>query len=177
VSDADGGAPLRLRRAAAEDRFRIRRWLSQPDIEAWWGSSAAAEAEISLAMASDTAICRVVERGEAAVGYAQAADIGLCGGAWPEEIAPGTWDVDLFITPAADRGQHLAGAALVLLVEEVFATTLAVACCGLVPVRNETAARAYERAGFRWLRIWHDALLGPAWLMLMDRPAPRRQGR
>ena len=59
---------------------------------------------------------------------------------------------------------------LALLAEEVFATTLAVACSGVVSIRNEAAARAYERAGFRWQRIWSDRLLGPSWLMLKERP-------
>ena len=63
----------------------------------------------------------------------------------------------------------MGSAALVLLVEEVFGTTLAVACSGFVPIRNEPLARAYEQAGFRWRRIWDDRLLGPSWLMLRER--------
>ena len=56
----------------------------------------------------------------------------------------------------------------------MFATTLAVACSGLVSIRNEAAARAYERAGFRWLQVLQDPLLGPSWLMLKERPEPRK---
>jgi len=41
----------------------------------------------------------------------------------------------------------------------------------VVSVKTETTARAYERAGFRWRRIWNDRLLGPSWLMLRERPA------
>ena len=38
-------------------------------------------------------------------------------------------------------------------------------------VRQENpAVRLYERAGFRWLRIWQDPLIGPAWLLLKERP-------
>ncbi len=61
---------------------------------------------------------------------------------------------------------------LALLTEEVFATTLAVACSAVVSIRNEAAVRAYERAGFRWLRVLQDPLLGPSWLMLKERPGP-----
>ena len=64
------------------------------------------------------------------------------------------------------------GHALSLLVEEVFATRLAIACCAVVSIRNEAAARAYEKAGFRWLRIWQDPIDGPCWVMLKERPAP-----
>jgi len=41
----------------------------------------------------------------------------------------------------------------------------------VVSVKTEMAARAYERANFRWRRIWSDPLLGPSWLMLRERPA------
>jgi aminoglycoside 6'-N-acetyltransferase len=176
VADIDSEHDVRLRPATPEDRFRIRRWLAEPEIAAWWGNAASAEAEIGLAMASDTAVCRIVMCAEAPIGYAHAVDVGLWGGVRPEEMDPGTWDVDLFIASERHRGRGLGAVALERLVDEVFATTLAVACCGLVSVRNETAVRAYERAGFAWRRIWDDPLLGPSWLMLKVRPS-RPPGR
>jgi aminoglycoside 6'-N-acetyltransferase len=169
VSDSE--IDIRLRPAMPEDRFRIRRWLAEPEIAAWWGNAASAEAEIALAMTSDTAVCRIVLFGEEPIGYAHAVDAGLWGGERPREIEPGTWDVDLFIGSEQHRSRGLGGVALGALVEEVFATTLAVACCGLVSIRNEAAVRAYERAGFAWRRIWNDPLLGPCWLMAKDRPS------
>jgi aminoglycoside 6'-N-acetyltransferase len=167
---------MHLRPAMPEDRFRIRRWLAEPGIAAWWGNAASAEAEIGLAMASDTGLCRIVMCGDAPIGYAHAVDVGVWGGERPPEIEAGTWDVDLFIASAEHRGRGLGAAALARLVDEVFATTLAVACCGLVSVRNEAAVRAYERAGFGWRRIWDDPLSGPCWLMLRNRPSSP-QGR
>jgi RimJ/RimL family protein N-acetyltransferase len=161
-----------LRPATPEDRFRIRRWLAEPDIQAWWGNAASAEAEINLAMASATALCRIVESAGAPIGYAHAVEIGLWGAPQPEEIPTGTWDIDLFIASAEHRGRRLGAAALALLTVEGFATTLALACCAFVSVRNEAAVRAYERTGFRWRRVWSDPLLGPAWLMLKERPTP-----
>jgi RimJ/RimL family protein N-acetyltransferase len=171
MSELDDKA-ITLRPATPEDRFRIRRWLAEPEIQAWWGNAASAEAEINLAMASDTALCRIVEADGAPVGYAHAVEIGVWGAPRPEEVPAGTWDIDLFIASAEHRGRGLGAAALALLAEEAFATTLAVACCGFVSVRNEAAVRAYEQAGFRWRRIWSDPLLGPCWLMLKDRPTP-----
>ena len=114
---------------------------------------------------------RIVESAGAPIGYAHAVEIGLWGAAPPPEIPTGTWDIDLFIASDEHRGRGLGGAALSLLADEAFATTLAVACCGFVSVRNEAAVRAYERAGFRWQRICHDPLLGASWLMLKERPA------
>ncbi len=48
-----------LRPATPEARFRIRRWLAEPEVEAGWGNAASAEAEINLAMGSEAAICRI----------------------------------------------------------------------------------------------------------------------
>jgi RimJ/RimL family protein N-acetyltransferase len=100
-------------------------------------------------------------------------EVGLWGGQQPDDLPPATWDVDLFIASAEHRRRGAGRAALALLVEEVFATRLAVACCGVVSIRNEAAARTYERAGFRWTRIWQDPIDGPCWVMLKERPAPQ----
>jgi aminoglycoside 6'-N-acetyltransferase len=170
VDATESLSELRLRPAVPEDRFRVRRWLAAPEVAAWWGNAASAEAEITLAMGSDAALARIIEAGTEPIGYAHAVEIGLWGQDRPEGLVPGTWDVDLFIGEAAHRGRALEAAAVKLLVEEVFSTTLAVACCAVVPVRNEAGVRAYERAGFRWQRIWNDALFGPSWVMLKERP-------
>ena len=161
---------ISLRPATPEDCFRIRRWLAEPDIRAGWGNAGSAEAEINLAMGSEAALCRIIECEGLGIGYAHALEIGLFGDDRPIDLAPGTWHVNLLIASPPHRGREVESAALALLADEVFATTLAVACAGVVPIRNEAAVRAYERAGFRWRRIWDDRLLGPAWLMLKERP-------
>ena len=56
-----------------------------------------------------------------------------------------------------------------LLAEEVFATTFASCCCVFPSIRNETAVRAFEKAGFSWRRIWQDPIAGPRWTMVMER--------
>jgi len=174
LADVEKPTEISLRAATPEDRFRIRRWLAEPEIAAWWGNAASAEAEVNLAMSSETALCRVVEAHGAPIGYGHAVEIGLWGEPRPQEVEPGTWDIDLFIASEAHRGRGLGRQALALLTEEVFATTLAVACCAVVSVRNEPAVRAYERAGFRWRRVWTDPLFGPSWLMLRERPRQDR---
>ena len=177
MPEAQSGPALTLRPATPEDRFRIRRWLAEPNIQAWWGNAASAEAEINLAMGSATALCRIIESGGAPIGYAHAVEIGLWGAALPEDLAAGTWDIDLFIASQEHRGRGRGATALKLLTSEVFASTLAIACCSLVSIRNEAAVRAYERAGFRWQRVWNDALLGPSWLMEKERPTKPPQDR
>ena len=148
----------------------IRTWLAMPDIEAWWGPRSATEAEVRIALGSGHAICRIIELDGAAVGYAHAVDATLWGADLPQDLQPGTWDLDLFIASSGHRGQGIGAVALALLKDEVFASTLAVAVCVFPSIRNEAAVRAYEKAGFRWQRIWDDPHLGPSWFMVAERP-------
>lgn len=159
-----------LKPAARCDLDRIRAWLRQPDIEAWWGLASATMAEVQIAMQSPSALCRIIEVDGAAVGYCHAIDASLWGEDLPEDLEPGTWDLDLFIAESAHRGQGVGLRALELLKSEVFSTTLATAVCVFASVRNETAVRAYEKAGFAWQRIWNDSAVGPSWFMVARRP-------
>lgn len=158
-----------LRPASDEDRFRVRRWLADPALPGWWASRGTVEAEITLALESPSALSRIILSDETPVGYAHAVDMALWHGSMPAGTAPGTWRVDAFVAQAERRAADTTQA-LRLLTGEVFATTFAVACCALVSIRNEAAARAYEKAGFRWSEIWHERQVGPNWVMRLDRP-------
>jgi RimJ/RimL family protein N-acetyltransferase len=153
------------------DRDRVRRWLQLPEVRAFWGSAAAAAAEVSLALDSPGALCRMIRWDGVPVGYAHALDCVQIGGDHAAALAPGTWDCALFVAEPAHRGRGLGADALRLLVAEVFETTMALACVIRVPVRSEMAARAVEAAGFRWVRVAGDAALGPVWVMRAERPA------
>ena len=61
-------------------------------------------------------------------------------------------------------------AALRLVADEVFQTTMALGLIVVVAIKHEAAVRAYERAGFKWVRVIDDPLFGPSWLMRLDRP-------
>ena len=161
---------VRLRPARRADWDLIRGWLARPDIEAWWGPRNATEAEVNIALNSGHALCRIIEAGGVAVGYAHAVDATMWGDELPQDLAPGTWDLDLFIASEEHRGRGVGQAALAQLKDEVFGTTLATAVCVFPSIRNERAVRAYERAGFRWQRIWNDPHMGPSWFMLAERP-------
>ena len=161
---------VRLRPARRADWDLIRGWLARPDIEAWWGPRNATEAEVNIALNSGHALCRIIEAAGVAVGYAHAVDATMWGDELPQDLAPGTWDLDLFIASEEHRGRGVGQAALAQLKDEVFGTTLATAVCVFPSIRNERAVRAYERAGFRWQRIWNDPHMGPSWFMLAERP-------
>ena len=161
---------IALRPATRRDRDMIRRWLARPDIQDWWGPLSQTEAEVTIALDSASALCRIIEADGQPIGYAHAIDASVWGDELPGELQPGTWDLDLFIASEEHRGQGAGAAALALLKDEVFATTLAVAVCVFPSIKNERAVRAYEKAGFRWQRIWHDPAMGPSWFMVAERP-------
>lgn len=154
---------LRLRPITDGDRFRVRRWLREPHVAQWFGTRGAAEAAVTLAEQSQTALVRIIERGGMPIGYAHAMDID------DTQVPPGAWTADVFIGDVAWRGQGLGAQALALLRQEVFATTLAAGLVVRVSIRNEQAARAIEKAGFRWQAVVDDALLGPCWMMVAER--------
>ncbi|MFN3867562.1 MAG: GNAT family N-acetyltransferase, partial [Hyphomicrobiaceae bacterium] len=133
---------LALRRATTADWRLIRQWIALPDIQRWWGSPAAAEAEIRMALDGEAAISCLVMLGEEPIGYAHAIDAAHWGPSLPDGMPAGTWDIDVFIATPEHRGKGLGEAAVNLLAAEVFATTLALALSVFVPVTNERAVRA-----------------------------------
>jgi RimJ/RimL family protein N-acetyltransferase len=160
---------VRLRPVIREDRDLIRNWLADNAVRAWWGSPAAVEAEVAIAIESQSAICRMIEVGGAAVGYAHAFDAGLMATNGSLSREPGIWQCMFFIGSETHRGLGLGAAALGLLAEEVLSTTLALGCETMVPVKNESAVREIEARGFRWRRVENDAALGTVWIMRRDR--------
>lgn len=164
----DGGVALRP--ATRADWDLIHDWLARSDIQEWWGPLSATESEVNMALDSQHALCRIILANGRPVGYAHGVDATLWGASLPQDLEPGTWDLDLFIASEEHRGKGVGQAALALLKDEVFASTLAVAVSVFPSVRNERAVRAYEKAGFRWKRIWNDPYSGPSWFMVAERP-------
>lgn len=157
-----------LRPVCDADETLIEVWIQRPEIQRWWGNAGTAFAEVRLALQSPSALCRMIMVETRPVGYAHACDAALWGDL-PQGLPAGTWDVNLFIADPGARGQGAGQAALRLLVDEVFATTFAVAVSIIVSVRNEAAVRVYEKVGFRWVGIFEDPALGPTWMMLRHR--------
>lgn len=157
---------IRLQPVGSTGHDRVAAWLATPEVGAWWGGADSAQAHIHLARATEHAICRLVLLGDEPIGYGQAMDAADAG----RDFAPATWTCDLFIGAASKRGFGYWSAAMDQLVGEVFATTLALGCAVVVPIRHERVARAAERIGFGWQSITALPRAGPAWVMVRPRP-------
>ncbi len=162
-------ASVALRPLTDGDHFLVRRWLREPEIFHWWGSVSAAEAEVNLALAGASTLCRMVCRDGVAIGYAHAGDAALWHSRLPAELPSGAWDMHVFIGDRAARGSGAGPAAIRLLLAEVWTTTLALACSVLVPIDSEAAVRVYEKAGFRWRGIVRDGTGRSLWLLVHER--------
>lgn len=164
-----GDTDVGLRPVDFSGRDLVARWLRSPAVAAWWGGAAVGEARVRLATMSDSAICRLVCLHGVPIGYGQGMDA-ASGGAPSADLPTGSWECDLFIGEEEHRGKGLWSVAMDQLVTEVLSTTLALSCAIVVPIRNESVARAAERIGFRWTRIVAVPRGGPSWVMLRDRP-------
>lgn len=160
---------MRLRPALAPDRFRMRRWLDDPALPLWWGTKNSVEAEIAVALEAENPYLSIIECDGVPEGLALASDAAQWASARPASIEPGAYAVDVFVARPDLRASGSAEA-IELLAAEVFATSFAIACCSLVSIKSEPAARAYEKAGFTWSEIWHDRYRGPCWVMRLSRP-------
>lgn len=163
-----GEPDVLLRPAGPSDWPAIDRWLAQPEIARWWGSRAAAQATIIAALDAPMGLASILVRNGRDIGYAQALDATAVAQIVPPGFQ-GCYRIDVFIADRTERGRGFGVAALGLAVDEVFQTTLAPAVFAVVSVRNEMAVRAHEKAGFRWVCIVEDPLLGPSWLLRRDR--------
>ena len=167
IGDRHVGLALRVPTPAG--RALVEQWIASPALTAWWGSRASAEARIRMAQAQAIAVCRMIEVAGVPIGYAQSLDFGAAAGDGAG-LPAGAWECDIVVGSQPHRGLGYGSAALDALVQEVFATTLALACVIAIPVHSERVARACERIGFRWLRIVRDAAAGPIWIMARERP-------
>jgi aminoglycoside 6'-N-acetyltransferase len=162
---------ISIRPATGGDWDLIRRWLRLPEVQRWWGTAASTEAEVRLVMETPSAMARLITAGGIPIGYGHAIDALHWGSGLPEAMQPGTWDIDVFVAAADWRGRGAGRRAVELIADEVFTTTLAPAVSVFTSIRNERAVRAYEKAGFRWVRIHDDPIQGPSWMLVKERPA------
>lgn len=138
----------------ARDLPRLQVWLDRPHVTRWWGDRDEAMAAIRQHAPADHALIAADAR---PVGY-------LC---WqrppPEELAAAGLDdlpadlidVDILIGEPDCVGLGIGPQALTLLLDRLRAagrTSVGIAAAAA----NPRARRAYEKAGFRWYRTFHE---------------------
>ncbi|HEV2237846.1 MAG TPA: GNAT family N-acetyltransferase [Ktedonobacterales bacterium] len=151
-------ALLRFVPLALEHLPLLHTWLNHDHVAAWWHerptyAEVVAEYTPSITGADPTH-GYIIRYGEAPAGFIQWYRIAD----YPEYAAalavePGAIGVDLFIGEAVWLHRGLGSAALRRFVREVVFADAAHASCVIAPEpANRAAIRAYEKAGFRYLR-------------------------
>ena len=174
---------------------RLRDWLNTPHVYEWWGADATADglggpgdrATTLEAVAAE--YLPEIERGGPAHFHLIVVDATPVGmiqwyplAAYPDyaaeigELDAGTAGVDLLIGDVAHVGRGLGTTAIAAYVETVvFSTPGIVRCVGAPDVRNTRSIRAFEKAGFRFVRdapVTGEA--APEHVMVRERGEVRR---
>jgi len=169
---------------------RLRDWLNTPHVYEWWGVDAAADGlggpgdKAATLEAVEAGYLPELERG-GPTGYhlivLHGTPIGMIQwyplAAYPGyaaeigEPAADAAGIDLFIGDPTQVGRGLGPVVLRTFVESiVFAHAEITRCVGAPDVRNRRSIRAFEKAGFRWVR---DADVtgepAPEHVMVLDR--------
>jgi aminoglycoside 6'-N-acetyltransferase len=152
-------SPIRFRPLALSDLPNIQRWLSDPDVAAWWR-----EADLSLeAMigkyapiidGSDpvTAFVIVIEGQD--IGYIQAYVLRDHPAYLRQvDVDPDAVGIDLFIGEAEFRGRGWGSPIVREFLDRIVFGDMAAGLAMIAPEpANARAIRVYERVGFIWLK-------------------------
>lgn len=151
-----------------QDAERLAAWLRAPHVSRWWGDpdtqlkSVLKEpvgGEHALIVADDVPVGYV--RWEKA-SRAELQEAGL------HEIPDGTVDIDIAIGELAFVGSGVASRALKIVVEKLISAMSLPMIMMATSVENKMAIRAYEKAGFRRVRVFNDPEYGQMWLFSFE---------
>jgi len=154
-----------FRAMTSADLPLIQRWLALPHVREWWGDPAAQFTLVSGDLAEPAMDQFIVSAAGGDFGYLQCYDLT----AWNSGFGahpPGTCGIDLFIgEPAMIERGH--GSALIRCFVEGRLASGAPRIATDPDPANERAVRAYEKAGFKRVRMV-DTPDGPALLMVRN---------
>lgn len=158
----DAGGPPGLRPLAAADLPLLHGWLCTPHVRRWWGEPGAYASTVehyrpSIEGRDPTRLFAILVDGRP-VGMVQVYRVDG-DPVWAEVAgeADGVGGIDLLLGEESLLGRGLGTAAIRNVVADVvFADAATTACVADPDVRNEASLRAFERAGFRRVREFHD---------------------
>jgi len=144
-------------------------WLNSEDVKRWWLDPAARLEEVRATPDTDHAMIMI---GEVPVGYIRwelpdhetLASVGL------QDVPKGAMDIDLFIGESQWRGKGLATIVLDILIDRLLRQTQAPAVGLCTSVNNQSAIRAFEKAGFEKFVRFEAPTFGPMWFMMKTLP-------
>jgi aminoglycoside 6'-N-acetyltransferase len=157
-----------FRPLAATDLPMLRRWLSTLHVREWWGDPDEQYALVAGDLPSPAMEQFIVTVDDRPFGYVQTCDLA----SWPDpafaDQPPGTRAIDQFIGEAEMLGKGHGAGFVRAFVDRLQAAGIPRVITDPDPA-NRRAVRAYEKAGFRSVRLV-DTLDGQALLMLRDNP-------
>jgi aminoglycoside 6'-N-acetyltransferase len=157
---------INFRAVTEKDRPLLKRWISSPHWQAWWGEPEAEIAEIFAHLDSDSVEPMIVELDGKALAYVQSYDPHLEDNHPYQDQPFGTLGVDISIGEPEDLNKGHGSSILMALSELLFeegATRLVID----PHPDNKAAIRCYEKAGFVGFDT-RESLYGPALMMALD---------
>lgn len=137
----------------------LRRWLNSPAVAEWWDGAPwpddAVVAKYAPRVRGETPVrCFLIRLAGEPIGYIQAYPVAAYPDEWRDAgVEAGAWGIDIFI--GSDRHLHRGLGAPILRAfarEVVFGAGGAASCVIDPSPRNRIAIRAYEKAGFHYLK-------------------------
>ena len=149
---------IRFRPLHRGDLPLMHRWLNTPHVVEWWPDEALTLDQIIAKYApridgKEDVRCFVIVSGDAAIGYIQEYPIGESEYASCIADAERAVGIDLFIGEVAFHHRGLGAEIIRQFLNEIVFADQAIESCIIDPsVSNRGAIRAYEKAGFRFLK-------------------------
>ncbi len=144
----------------------LRTWLKRQHVRRWWGDP---EQTFKASQEPSHAVHQaIIFTASTPVGYvrwqrmsrAELKAAGLL------EVLEQTYDIDIFIGEIARLGRGIGPEALRILLRQLRRDP-SIPCASVgTSVANTSAIRAYEKAGFRRLRLFDDPEWGRCWIMV-----------
>ena len=176
------GGEITFVRLTRGDLQTMHRWLNNPKVAEWYGvgddnhgypamAEVAAEYEENF-VPDPKNEAFIIHLGGRPAGYIQCYRLGD----YPDyakelDVDPGAWAIDIFIGEDDAREQNVGSRAIELLLEGQIFSRPGVTTCFICPdPKNGRAIRAYEKAGFRYVKkVWIESEKGYEYVMIRGR--------
>jgi aminoglycoside 6'-N-acetyltransferase len=155
-----------FRAVTRKDAALLKRWISSPHWQAWWGEPDSDLAEIMDNLDSDSFEPMIVELDDRPIAYVQTYDPHMEDNHPYQDQPFGTLGIDISIGEAGDLNKGHGSAILLALAEILFEEGVPRLIIDPDP-NNKAAVRCYEKAGFAAFDT-RTSHYGPALMMALN---------